>query len=151
MFSYRSIHFSITVQLIAAFLMIQSAHAVGKDISPHHKLQDRLASAAAYYSSIKNSSADTLTTRLSKYAKDNRLTFIDNKILVEIFVADTSAAFLKRLSKFGITKDKGFGRLNYRVQALVSPGQLIALSKDRHVRWVQPPGTPHTQSKSAVH
>ena len=118
---------------------------------PHHKMQQRVSGAASAYAAAKRLPSDSLHARIAAYAKANRLTITRNKILVEIFLTDSSGAFERRLSRYGIRRDNYFGRVNDRVQALVPLRRLYALARDPHVRWIQPPTSPRPQRSHSIH
>ncbi|HZV13081.1 MAG TPA: S8 family serine peptidase, partial [Candidatus Kapabacteria bacterium] len=83
------------------------------------------------------------STSVQAYAAGRQLTMVDNNVLVEFFVRDTSMLTDAYLSTFGITRNSYFGRINKRVQALVPVDRLDQLAADPNVNWVQPPARPY--------
>ena len=107
------------------------------------KLEHRLNDALTYYASQKSQSPATCAANTESYGVANRLTIKQNKILVEMFLADTSAAYFRRLTSLGIIRDQWYGRLNRRLQALVPMDKLNGLAAEAKINWIQSPSRPH--------
>ncbi|HET7153005.1 MAG TPA: S8 family peptidase [Candidatus Kapabacteria bacterium] len=82
------------------------------------------------------------------YAAYRRLTMVNNDVLVEFFVRDTSMLSDSYLSQFGIVRNSYYGKINKRVQALVPMSRLEQLAGDGNVNWVQPPARPYADVTS---
>lgn len=133
---------------LAVFVWWSAALPVANGGVPCPKLHNALADAAQFYASWRAHSSASRIHAMAAYARDHRLTVAGEKVLVEVMLADTSAAYIASLAKHGVARDRSFGRVNRRMQAFVSLGSLTALATEARVNWVQPPSRPHADVTS---
>src|SRR5579872_6531625 len=106
--------------VFATMLVVATGSAVaGVGPGASSKLHHALTALMQYSARQSTLSASARASGIAAYARRHSLTVKAEKVLVEILVADTSAAFVAGLSRFGILHDRSFGRINHRIQALV--------------------------------